>query len=49
METKKPISEAAVEKIASSPSSSATEMLSESKAYENPQFARMKELMRKIK
>ena len=49
LETKKPISEAAVEKIASTPSSSATEMLSESKAYENPQFKRMKELMQKIK
>jgi hypothetical protein len=49
LETKKPISEAAVEKIASTLASSATEMLSESKAYENPQFKRMKELMRKIK
>lgn len=49
LETKKPISEAAVEKITSTPSSSATEMLSESKAYENPQFKRMKELMTKIK
>jgi hypothetical protein len=49
LENKKPISEAAVEKIASSPSSSSTEMLSESKVYENPQFKRMKELMKKIK
>jgi len=49
LDTKKPISESAVEKIASTPSSSSTEMLSESKAYENPQFRRMKELMSKIK
>jgi hypothetical protein len=49
LETKKPISESAVEKIASTPASSATEMLSEAKAYENPQFKRMKDLMSKIK
>ena len=49
LETKKPISEAAVEKIASTKTSSSTEVLSESKAYENPQFKRMKELMTKIK
>ena len=49
LETKKPISEAAVEKIASTKTSSSTEVLSESKAYENPQFKRMKELMLKIK
>jgi hypothetical protein len=49
LETKKPISESAVEKIASTPTSSSTEMLSESKAYENPQFKRMKELMAKMK
>jgi len=49
LENKKPITETAAEKIASTPSSSATEMLSESKAYENPQFKRMKELMQKIK
>jgi len=49
LENKKPISESAVEKIASTPASSSTEMLSESKAYENPQFKRMKELMSKIK
>lgn len=48
LDTKKPISEAAVEKIASAPQSSNGEMLSESKAYENPQFKRMKELMRKL-
>jgi hypothetical protein len=49
LENKKPISETAVDKIASTPSSSTGEMLSESKAYENPQFKRMKELMQKIK
>jgi hypothetical protein len=45
LEGKKPITEAMVEKIASTPASSSSEMLSESKAYENPQFKRMKELM----
>jgi hypothetical protein len=49
LETKKPVTEAVVEKITSSPQTSSTEVLSESKAYENPQFARMKELMRKLK
>lgn len=49
LENKKPITEAAVEKIASTKTSSSSEMLSESKAYENPQFKRMKELMQKIK
>jgi hypothetical protein len=45
LETKTPI----VEKIAATPStSSSTEVLSESKAYENPQFKRMKELMQKM-
>jgi len=49
-EVKKPISESVVEKITSAPSSSSsTEVLSESKAYENPQFRRMKDLMTKIK
>jgi len=37
------------EKIVNTPSSSSTEVLSEAKAYENPQFARMKDLMKKIK
>jgi len=49
--TKKPISESVVEKIITTPSSSSsksTEILSEAKAYENPQFKRMKELMGKI-
>ena len=48
LDNKKPFSETAVEKITSTPSSSSVEMLSESKAYENPQFKRMKELMKKI-
>ena len=47
--TKKPVTESVVNKIASTPSSSSTEILSESKAYENPQFKRMKDLMGKIK
>jgi hypothetical protein len=47
--TKKPISESVVEKITSAPSSSSTQVLSEAKAYENPQFKRMKDLMQKIK
>jgi len=50
LDTKKPISESVVDKITSAPStSSSTEVLSESKAYENPQFKRMKDLMSKIK
>lgn len=49
LETKKPVSESLMNKISSSPTSSSTEILSESKAYENPQFKRMKELMTKIK
>ena len=49
LETKKPVTESVVEKITSAPSSSSTQVLSESKAYENPQFRRMKDLMQKIK
>ena len=50
LETKKPVTESVVEKITSTPKSSASEkVLSESKAYENPQFKRMKDLMSKIK
>ena len=49
LETKKPISESVVDKITSAPSTSSTQVLSESKAYENPQFKRMKDLMSKIK
>lgn len=46
---KAPISESVVEKITNAPSSSSSNVLSESKAYENPQFKRMKDLMQKIK
>ena len=50
LETKKPVTESVVEKIANTPSSSSSqEMLAESKAYENPQFRRMKDLMSKLK
>lgn len=47
--SKKSVTESVVEKIASTPSSSSTEVLSESKVYEAPQFARMKDLMKKLK
>jgi hypothetical protein len=50
--TKKPVTESVVEKISNTPSTSTsqtTEVLSEAKAYENPQFRRMKDLMSKIK
>ena len=48
--TKKPVTESVAEKITSTPStSSSQEMLSESKAYESPQFRRMRDLMGKIK
>ena len=49
LSTKKPITETVVNKITLTPTSSSTEILSESKAYENPQFKRMKDLMNKIK
>lgn len=50
LETKKPVTESIAGKIASSPStSSSQEMLSESKAYESPQFRRMRDLMSKLK
>ena len=50
LETKKPITETVVNKISFAPStSSSSELITESKAYENPQFKRMKELMGKIK
>jgi hypothetical protein len=50
LQNKKPISESVVEKISTTPTSSASkEVLAESKAYENPQFKRMKDLMSKIK
>jgi len=38
-----------VDKITTSQTSSSSKVLSESKAYENPQFKRMKDLMTKIK
>ena len=44
------VTEAVVDKIASTPTtSSSQEVLSESKAYESPQFKRMKDLMSKLK
>jgi hypothetical protein len=50
LETKKPVTESVVNKISNTPTtSSSTEVLAESKAYENPQFKRMKDLMSKIK
>lgn len=48
LETKKPVTESVVEKITTAPTSS-SKVLSESKAYENPQFKRMKDLMTKLK
>ena len=48
--TKKTVTESVVEKISNTPSSSSSQqVLSEAKAYENPQFRRMKDLMSKIK
>ena len=48
--TKMTVTESVVEKISNTPSSSSSqEVLSEAKAYENPQFRRMKDLMGKIK
>lgn len=50
LDTKKPVTESVVEKITTAPTSSSSEkVLSESKAYENPQFKRMKDLMGKLK
>jgi len=49
LDTKKPVTESVVEKITTAPTSSSSKVLSESKAYENPQFKRMKDLMSKIK
>lgn len=43
------VTESVAEKISSTPQSSSTQVLSESKAYENPQFARMRDLMNKVK
>jgi hypothetical protein len=48
--SKKTVTETVVEKISNTPSTSTSqEVLSEAKAYENPQFKRMKDLMSKIK
>lgn len=48
--TKTTVTESVVEKISNTPSSSSSqEVLAEAKAYENPQFRRMKDLMGKIK
>lgn len=48
--SKKNVTESVVQKIASNPTtSSSKEVLSEAKAYENPQFKRMKDLMSKLK
>ena len=48
--TKITVTESVAEKITNMPSTStSTEVLAESKAYENPQFKRMKDLMTKIK
>ncbi len=49
LDTKKPVTESVVDKITTSQTSSSSKVLSESKAYENPQFKRMKDLMTKIK
>jgi len=48
LSAKKPINEAVFDKINNAPKKSSTEMLSEIKAYENPQTRRIKELMNKI-
>ena len=48
--SKKSVTESVVNKISNTPTtSSSQETLTESKAYENPQFKRMKDLMSKIK
>jgi hypothetical protein len=48
--TKTTVTETVVEKISNTPStSSSQQVLAEAKAYENPQFKRMKDLMGKIK
>ena len=44
------VTESVATKISNAPStSSSQEVLAESKAYENPQFKRMKDLMSKLK
>jgi len=47
--SKTPITESVANKLTITPKTSTTEMLSESKTYENPQFKRMRELMNKVK
>jgi hypothetical protein len=48
--TKTTVTESVVGKISNTPSSSSSQqVLSEAKAYENPQFRRMKDLMSKMK
>ena len=48
--TKTTVTESVVEKISNTPSTSTSqEVLAEAKAYENPQFKRMKDLMGKLK
>ena len=50
LSSKTTVTESVATKISNTPStSSSTEVLSESKANENPQFSRIKEMMRKIK
>jgi muconolactone delta-isomerase len=50
LEVKKPVTETVVDKITSTTKTSSSKpVLAESKAYENPQFKRMKDLMNKIK
>jgi len=49
LSNKTTVTESVATKISNTPSSSSTEVLSEAKAYENPQFKRMKDLMSKIK
>ena len=50
LDVKNPVTESVAKRISSSPqSSSSQQVLSESKAYENPQFKRMKDLMGKLK
>jgi hypothetical protein len=50
LNSKTTVTESVVEKITSAPTtSSSQEVLSEQKAYESPQFKRMKDLMSKLK
>lgn len=50
LDSSKNVTESVVEKISSTPTtSSSQEVLSETKAYESPQFKRMKDLMSKLK